>query len=753
MPAAAVWALVATLATRFAQVAAVDVVAFTLYVAGCLTLPGMVVWRWVDRRPGRPVPETLVLGTIVGYLLELPVYLLGRATGLPLAVAGWSVLVVVLALLTRRGRRLLFGDWGPPAPPAWSWSMAALLAIVSLWLARFLWVSIPLTPAGLRAPYADEPFHLALVGELRYHLPPEFPYVDGTPLLYHWLAYAHLASASWVSGIEPIVAVRVLGLVSAVFTVLLGLAVVTTRLTARWGLGLLAPALLALVAPVDVFGWTAASQSWAGRRYLSTLLFRSPTQTYAGVFLVLVVLLTVEILRRRRAGWALWTLTGLAMLALAGAKSTFLPQVLAGLAGALLLALVTDRPAARRLAGLAALAVAALLAARQLLYGPGTRGLVWDPFAALEDELAEIPALLDAQGSVAPGVVAVVAPVWVLAHLAGGIGVAGLLGRGGWRAPVTVLLTGTYAAGLGAALLLDHPGLGQMFFLNAVGPVLALVSCLGIARLLDQVDGRFPLPAGIAAGLAGAGIALAVAALPIPGPGEPAGSPVTTALRAYLVPAALAIVAVAGLVAVVWLVAHRRGLRAPGTVAALVAVCLVLGLGGLPHAAQLGSLANRPWTPYWILEPRVPEGGVDAARWLREHSRPDELVATNAHCGEGTGPRCGRRTFWISAFSERHVLVEGWAYVTPASFGAPPDDFASLGRSPFWDEERLAANDLVFTDPSESALRRLREEYGVDWLVADLRLEPDLDGLQEVAELVYRRGQVAVLRVPEGEGP
>ncbi len=83
----------------------------------------------------------------------------------------------------------------------------------------------PLTWPGMASVNVDLPYHLALVGELRHHVPPATPMVAGEPLLYHWFVYAHFAAASWITGVEPLVLLFRLGMlpVLAALVVLLGM--------------------------------------------------------------------------------------------------------------------------------------------------------------------------------------------------------------------------------------------------------------------------------------------------------------------------------------------------------------------------------------------------------------------------------------------------------------------------------------------------------------------------------------------------
>ena len=88
----------------------------------------------------------------------------------------------------------------------------------------------------------------------------------------------------------------------------------------------------------------------------------------------------------------------------------------------------------------------------------------------------------------------------------------------------------------------------------------------------------------------------------------------------------------------------------------------------------------------------LPRSRVEAARWVRDNSSPDQVLATNAHCravgGDGV---CDARSFWLSAYSERRVLVEGWLFAPRVS---------ETGEQSFWDPALLALNDEAFTAPT-----------------------------------------------------
>ena len=94
-------------------------------------------------------------------------------------------------------------------------------------------------------------------------------------------------------------------------------------------------------------------------------------------------------------------------------------------------------------------------------------------------------------------------------------------------------------------------------------------------------------------------------------------------------------------------------------------------------------------------------GGIEAARWIREHTPEDELIATNAHCRIPTAePPCDSRNFWMAAYSERTMLVEGWAYVDWSTVGKTRPPGQNHIRGDFWDPRRLAVNDAAMRQPT-----------------------------------------------------
>ena len=738
VPAALTYVSAALLLRHYGPVSAAHIAVFTAYVALCLSLPGTLVWRLVDRRSGGPRPfiEDVVLGTALGYVMELPAYLLWRSIGLPHLVVTVPALVVVASLLVPRARRVCWRRARAAMPATWSWSTAALVLFAVAYLALFVWSAYPMTPASLARPYIDEPFHLAMVGELRHHFPAQMPFVEGTPLFYHWLTYAHLASSSWVTGLEPVLLLRTLSMLTLVVLTVLGVAVVTSRLGGVAWAGPVVSGLLVLCSPLDVFGWTPAADPWTRWLFLNERLALSPTQTFGYLLFLLLLLLCVETMRGDPTSVPRWVLVGVLFLVVAGTKSTFVPIVLAGLVGTIVMGAVLRQR--RSSVALLVIGVIALLLAQKVFYGPGTRSLELSPLALPRKLAQATPGL--APGGQTPGMVlAVVVASYVLAYLALGAGVLGLLPGGGWRRPVPQFVVAAFAAALGALLLLDHPGKGQVYFLLSGLPVLLVGSGLGLAELARR---RVSRRAVLVLGAVGGALGILVGALTRSSPTR-AGSASEAALRSLLLPQALAAIGVLAVVAAVVALRRRHNLPVSAT---LAAVSVVLGLGLVRGAAVAVDMTDgAPARP--SREQLIPSGGINAARWLRAHSRPDDLVATNAHCTYDISARCDRRNFWMSGYAERRMLVEGWAYVAPETVGAPSTALTNSPVAPFWNSSRLRDNDAAFRDPSPTNLRRLRDEYHVRWLLVDRHYPVDVALLRANADVVHRSGQMLVVRL------
>jgi hypothetical protein len=150
-------------------------------------------------------------------------------------------------------------------------------------------------------------------------------------------------------------------------------------------------------------------------------------------------------------------------------------------------------------------------------------------------------------------------------------------------------------------------------------------------------------------------------------------------------------------------------------VAALV--LMALAGGGLVSVVEQHDAWGRA-TPQ-VREPNqswISGKELRAYRWLRDHSGPDDIVMTNQHCRGRTYNKCDRRRFYISGYTERGVLIEGWSYTREASKAYDPDGELNFTQVPFHDQDLLALNDGFITAPTAEAAAELWD-LGVRWVV------------------------------------
>ncbi|MGW4422906.1 hypothetical protein [Streptosporangium sp. NPDC004631] len=739
----------------FHGVSLADTALFAAYVVLGLTLPGLLLIRALYGGT-RTRAEEVALGTTLGYAVEVIAYIVARAAGAPLLVLLWPITTYAVFLTVPRLRR----HWRDAShlresPLWWSWSLALVTAFLVVWSALTFFGRQALTWPDRAAAAIDMPFHLALVGELRHHMPPSVPWVEGEPLLYHWFVYAHLAAASWVTGVEPAVLLLRLGMLPILAALVVLLAMTGRQIMNSWAGALVAVVSTLFVAAPSLYLGANPNFTWGSIQEIAWL---SPTQTFGALLFAPAVVILVDLLERPRRDGGAWLLLGVLLIAVMGAKATYLPLLAAGLAAVT----VTETIRRRRphLPSLAALGmtVACLIFAQLVLFGQVRQGTVVSPlsFTNLTWEKLAGPG---GEAGPSPGAALGFTAVYLLCWAVAWCGVLGLLSRPRLLVrPAVVLMLGVGVAGLGAVLLLAHPGLSQLYFLRSASPYPVIVAVYGLLVVLRRARASFGATACAAA--AGATTAYLVpVACGVRVPLDP-GQAADALYRPYAALVAVVILAFAVLALAGRRVAVRRAARGLGTGrhrlrarALLLVMVAAVGLPSAAHARVL-SLVYRGWPAYqtggdsgWTELGRVPAGALTAGQWLRAHSAPDDLIATNTHCRWGRESPCDSSQFWAAALTERHVLVEGWAY-TSTNMDRRGSEVPPQYR-PFWDGELMRANEAVFAAPSADAVRLLRERYGVRWLLADERGLGLGSRIGDVADLRFRSGDYAVYRLPD----
>ncbi len=415
-----------------------------------------------------------------------------------------------------------------------------------------------------------------------------------------------------------------------------------------------------------------------------------------------------------------------------GGKGSTLPVLVAGclLAGAFVLGFRRDLI---RVVSLdTALAIAALVVLSQTMYGGAAGGL---HLAWVDDFIAARGTTLVGGGH-RPGLSRRCHRGTALPAVAqlGSIGVAGALAtRSTRRDPVMWLLLGASISGFCAILFLTHQGESQWYLFRTAEAPLAILVAWGLGAALYRLE----RPARIfwAGSAAGAAALFVTHRIFTPAPDDVPGLE-----RAFLALATFAVLVAAGCFAATRLVRGSESLARRLAVLAMVAITAA----GITPAIQ--HLVEWEGTPVHVsAEPQpgaLHSSEVTAYRWIRDHSDVDDLVMTNRHCRVIAEEPCGHRRFFLTAYSERRVLVEGWSYTTGARRQFQTGAFEKYDQVPFWDEDLLALNDGFIEHPTAEAAEELYD-LGVRW-VAVHKTSPHARTLEPYARLRLRTKYVTV---------
>lgn len=678
-------------------------------------LPGVLIWRIVRPSHGWWA-EDIVTGFALGACLAVAVQTVAGTFGIPW-LAGVSGPALALALLifspTRSKIQLSQTE---QLPRTWGPAVAAI-SLLLLVPTQGFYRRIPLDwTTGFRSFYPDMPFHLSLASQLAHRGPSEVPFVLGEPLNYHWFSHAWVAQTSLAADV-PLDAVlyRVMPPLMAVFVVW-GVAAVAVRISKRFYVGPLAAIVAVGAGELDLL---------QGARPGSLVNPLSPSLGYSTlVILALLALLAIRWNEERSAVSAI--LLGLLAFTLPGAKGSALPVVGAGVGLATLWSWLARMPERKIITKDAILLFGGALSAYVILFRGRTGGLRLDPIDSLMTTGVARSLLENADIGIL--VLILAAGVRMISVLARGAGLLATLNVPHLRRDPTIpLVLGMGLAGAGAVVALTHPGQSQWYILRNAAPAMAIGSAIGFTALWESLGKQRAQIVGIG-GLVGLSL-LVIQAYAFPELSPETGVEGAVVWRL----AALAAVIVAGALFAALVVRDSRTSMGNAVITVLSA-SLVLA-ATVPAVLEQ---VERPMPPYsQAVEPNAQlafsRDQITAARWLRDHSDSDDVVATNRHCGAPDWQNCDSRRFFVAAYTERRVLVEGWAYTR--SWSEAPEVELGKAFKPFWDSDKLRLNDSFLETPSGAEARALYEE-GVRWLYVD-KTAPYSEELHDYARPRY----------------
>jgi hypothetical protein len=122
-----------------------------------------------------------------------------------------------------------------------------------------------------------------------------------------------------------------------------------------------------------------------------------------------------------------------------------------------------------------------------------------------------------------------------------------------------------------------------------------------------------------------------------------------------------------------------------------------------------------------------------AALWLAKNSKSTDIVVSNTWCRPAgkQGPGCDARGYIVSGIAGRRTFLEGWGYTSQAMANHGVGGLRYNQQPSPW-PDRVELTDQAIYDPTPEVLRKLRDQYHVRWVYADLfggPVSPDLDKL------------------------
>ncbi|GAA4943166.1 hypothetical protein GCM10025331_32340 [Actinoplanes utahensis] len=712
---------------------------YAAYFLLAVVVPGTLVFRGLYGSRGN-WPEDLGLGAATGLVVLLLGWALGAATGLQDWLPAWPALIAVLFLAVPRLRRHWLISEPAPLPVAWSWAVAAVLVMVALWgITAFEGTELPPDTAVI---YQDLYYHLALVHEMTRTMPFEVPQVAGDALRYHFLSDADMAAASMITGIPAANVLLRLWVLPIAAVAVVVFAALGRSAAGRWWVGALAAALgfvgyaLTLGGPITpMLGGVP-------------LTFLSPSQVYALPLIGLFTLLATEALRGRPLRGA-WALLPLLALACAGAKSSVLPPLAAGVGLAGVVLLWRRRRIPWTAVGLLGAIVFGIVLGFRLFAGGGAGTLLIQPLQALHWMAPYAQTLGAGEGTAEKGFLV---PGLAGADAAGWAFVVGLLAwwalmqaprlvgllvwphrreeTAGTVDPVRWLFGGIVVAGAGGLWAFAHPSLSQGYFYTGVLPMAAVLTAWTFA---DRIrTWLVPVLGGVA------GAAWQVLAPEVKAPAEPSVADWAWALAVPVLTTAAVVVVPAVIGVAIW---RKRALRA----LPVLLLAAIVG-GGLANGVVQTAkrITDAPPKSSAASPSAVTEQEMRAALWLEENAGEEDLVATNVHCTPiKARENCNARAFWVAGLGGRRTLVESWGYADQ-SVAANGRNGLYYANQPAPYPEVFALNERVFRTGAAADVAELRDRFGVRWLFADSRAGAVSPALAQVADVRHTQGTVTI---------
>lgn len=680
--------------------------AYSLYFGAAVVLPGTLVYRRIAGFSDSLLAD-VAWGAVTGLMLELVGWAALTALGVNRYLWLWPTLVVLTFALVpslRSRWRRPDGSGRTSRVMGWATSGSCLLGFAYLAATYYRFNRLPPNGAGY---FVDLPWHLGVAFEATRSVPLRIPEASAEGVLsYHWFADAHFAAASLISGVDlPTVLVRT-GLFPLIFVLVATTACLAIKITRRPGVG-------AAVA-VLVVATTSGAEYWTRLYKMRVLYPESPTAIYAVGIACLVMAILVDLSRRKSLSRLRLALFVAALVAAVGSKPSVLLVFIPAVGLVLGLELLLGRRLNRSLVWAMALMAIVVVISFFLFASPGG--------STLRPSLRQVEAWRGRTGTPTP-ILGLLITALVKGYLPALTAAIALSSKRLRSDPVARLLGAVTLVGFVASWAISHPGLSQMFFWMTAVPFAEILSVWGLVLALDAVSTRRRQMLTFAA-VSGATLLVSLVYVRF-----------TTDTKSGVLPGWIGL---ASAVLVIVLVGHM--LRIPFRARALTAA---LGAIAISIPVNLIALPTQP-------DPRMSDPHLlaqsEAAQWVESHTPVGDQLATNSHCLSPTRPHCDARSFWLSGFGGRRVLLGGFG-VTPSALRLAGVDGYPAWRQPYHDQELYRLNDGAFKSPEARSLRQLYYEYDVRWLVSDRSAGPVSPLLNGLADLEYANQWIRIYKL------
>ena len=629
--------------------------------------------------------ERIVIGTVFGFgLLSLGGFISGWTNVFLLRFLPQLLIVIAALFVSRRRSQNLWrqalkpNETSAPLFPILLGAALGSLALLSAVLTTISSQNLNWTESW--GYYVDLPWQIALVGEVGQRNPLFFPYVNGTPLAYPFgfhSAMGVLESATSISAAKFVLQIWPL----FYFLLLPALtATVTSKFTSSKKAIVLSPLLMAFFSGIQLgkdslFNWYPQYSI-------------SPTLEYSILFVLAAAWVLGVIEESPNTQKSIWIYVLLAFFSFGATSAKGSAWAIILLFGVLLF--ITNGLFKKRwkdgLRTIIPIVLGISLALCSVVKTTG--GLSLNLFKVFP---------LDNQNIVLVISVAVIG-IW---GISSGI-IAQLLKIRNFNLISSGLLIISFAAG--ASLVLEQPGKSEIYFYLSAIPIFIICLSVVIAELFDRQGFIVFVPF----------LALNI---------------LWQILQTFIYDNSLLVYCGIAMILIglgaLWAITPHLNLKNTSKKFQMVFITCTLFISTLGF--QNFELKAPTFSGYEFEgSVRVQKEELELLSELKKVSAPDDLVATNLHCINstvvtmGASEDCDSRSFSISAFAERRVLVEGWSY-TPN------------GRT-FWDPNKLTSNDNFFLKPTEKLASRLSKS-GVTWLISANSEKPS-DDISKYAQVV-----------------